>query len=293
MFKTSFLTFGLLIGSQAVDPCEKKLAESSCSTLTVTCPERYVKTPAFISIEDDSECTDMSTAYINRQCCGNTCSSSNEVQVLQVAGADQMVNAVCSEQEPETLTQSLVDYKAGLSAVQATTIAEYVDGWKFNTGTDGVHDIGKPVHENLMLFNPEWTNTDMTYIGGQGHNLELTYGDLTTVRFRMCDVVATTTPSDIVVNIYTSGTGNSWYDKRVDFTANGLHELGDGCLDMVVPVSEEDHLHPNTMNKGGDTVELSARVQAVALHVNTAALSPVSFRLESMQLNEYLVTFGE
>ena len=176
-----------------------------------------------------------------------------------------------------------------LDPVLATTIAEYDDGWKFDTGTDGT------VHENLMLYNPEWTTTDMTYIGGQEHDLVLTYGDLTTVRFRMCDVGLGPlgTPSDIVVNIYTRGDTNGWYDKRVDFTAVGLHDLGDGCLDMVVPVSEEDRLHPNTMQKVGDTVDSGARVQAVALHVDTAATGPVSFRLESMQLNEYLVTFGE
>ena len=40
-------------------------------------------------------------------------------------------------------------------------------------------------------------------------------------------------------------------------------------------------------------VDKTERLQGVALTVNTAALSDVSFRLESMQLNEYLVTYVE
>lgn len=312
------VALGLLIGAQAVDnldPCEKELAEHGCSDLAVTC-DGHVEMPAWI--ESNAECTGMSTTYINRQCCGSDCSSLN--QVLKVADTDgeKMVNAVCGTVAVEPVIQSLAAYKAA----GAVTIADFDDtGWEFDTGTNGILDPTKIVHEYLMVYHPVWMAsvtapalpTD-TYIGGQPYALTLAYSDLQTLRFRICDVVGI--PSDLIVNIYTAGADQAWYVERLayitgapgfegadpewyveraDFVASGLDKLGDECLDMVVPVSVpvSGSNHPNTMSVVTAITDTSARVQAIALTVNTAHASPVSFRLESMQLNEYLVTYGE
>lgn len=312
------VALGLLIGAQAVDnldPCEKELAEHGCSDLTVTCDDGHVKMPAWI--ESDAVCTGMSTTYINRQCCGSDCSLN---QVLKVAtGEEKMVNAACGDDSVKPVVQSLAAYKAAVAATGAATIAEFDNtGWEFDTGTGGIHDPTKLVHEYLMVYHPVWMAsvtfpalpTD-TYIGGQPYALNLAYSDLQTLRFRICDVVGT--PSDLIVNIYTAGADQAWYDERLayitgelggadpnwyvekaDFVASGLDKLGDECLDMVVPVSVpvSGSNHPNTMSNSSSITYTSARVQAIALHVHTEAASPVSFRLESMQLNEYLVTYG-
>lgn len=248
-------------------------------------------------IESDAVCTGMSTTYINRQCCGSDCSSLNQVLKVAETDGEKMVNAVCGNDAVKPVAQSLAAYKAS----GAATIAEFDDtGWKFNTDNGIVHDY-------LMMYHPEWLTplvgesvAQLTYIGGSPYVLRLTYSDLKTLRLRICDVVGT--PSDILVNIYTRGTSGpsipgstiGWYEEKADFGASGLNVMGDGCLDMVVPVSGpvSGSEHPNTMSNSLSITDGSKRLQGVALTVNTAHASPVSFRLESMQLNEYLVTYG-
>ena len=94
---------------------------------------------------------------------------------------------------------------------------------------------------------------------------------------------------DIIINVYTAGTANTWYEERADFVVQHA-EAVDGCADIVVPLDGVQQV--NAMQRvSADIQDKTKDVSIVALTINTAATGEVSFRLASMQLNEYNITY--